>query len=164
MSFFDLNSPTQHTTKRGQDLMTWLWMKTYFNSQKVEPTFISQSLGYHGLGAAWGPVEQYSFRWLDPHAGECLRVPQRPLNGLLQFQLHLLHPTNIWPANLELWNMLTINGPHLFPFTLQCCGKQENPCQNIRNKEASSFTVPSVSLILPFYITWFGLEWWKAVK
>lgn len=84
-------------------------MKTHFNSQKVEPTFISQSLGYHCLGAAWGPVEQHSFRWLDPHAGEGLRVPQRPLNGLLQFELHLLHPTYIRPANLELRNKLRIN-------------------------------------------------------
>lgn len=70
-------------------------MKTHFNGQEVEATFISQSLGYHGLGAAWGPIEQDSFRRLDPHAGEGLRVPQRPLHSLLQFQLHLLHPTDI---------------------------------------------------------------------
>lgn len=59
--------------------------RTYFNSQKVEPTFISQGLGYHGLGAAWGPVEQDPFRWLDSHAGEGLRVRQRPLYCLFQF-------------------------------------------------------------------------------
>ena len=70
-------------------------MKTHFNSQKIESAFISQSLGYHGLGAAWGPIEQDSFRWLDAHSGEGLRVPQRPLHSLLQFQLHLCHPTNI---------------------------------------------------------------------
>lgn len=76
-------------------------MKTHFNSQEVEATFISQGLGYHGLGAAWWPIEQDSFRRLDPHAGEGLRVPQRPLHGLLQFQLHLLHPAYIWPADLK---------------------------------------------------------------
>lgn len=75
-------------------------IKTYFNGKEVETTFISQGLGYHGLGAAWGPVEQDSFRWLDPHAGEDLRVPQRPLHGLLQFQLHLLHTTDVQPADL----------------------------------------------------------------
>lgn len=76
-------------------------MKTHFNSQEVEPTFISQCLCYHGLGAAWGPIQEDSFRWLDPHAGEGLRVPQRPLHGLLQFELHLLHPTYIRPADLD---------------------------------------------------------------
>lgn len=76
-------------------------MKTHFNSQEVEPTFISQGFGYHGLGAAWGTIEQDSFRWLDPHAGEGLRVHQRPLHGLLQFQLHLLHPAYVRPADLE---------------------------------------------------------------
>lgn len=81
-------------------------MKTHFNSQKVEPTFISQGLGYHGLGAAWGPIEQDSFRWLDAHAGKGLRVPQRPLHGLLQFQLHLLHPADIRPADLEVGDMI----------------------------------------------------------
>lgn len=74
---------------------------TYFNGQKVEPTFVGQSLGYHGLGAAWWSVEQHPLGWLDSHASEGLRVPQRPLNSLLQFQLHLLHAAYIRPANLE---------------------------------------------------------------
>ncbi len=76
-------------------------LKAHFNSQEVEATFISQGLGYHGLGAAWGPIEQHSFRWLDPHADEGLRVPQRPLDSLLQFLLHLLHPADVGPADLE---------------------------------------------------------------
>lgn len=70
-------------------------VKTYFNSQKVEPTFISQGFGYHGFGAAWRPIQQDSFWWLDPHAGKGLGVPQGPLHGLFQFQLYLCHPTNI---------------------------------------------------------------------
>ena len=76
-------------------------MKTHFNCQEVEAAFIRQSLGYHGLGAAGRPIEQDSFRRLDPHAGEGLGVPQRPLHGLLQLQLHLLHPADIRPADLE---------------------------------------------------------------
>lgn len=70
-------------------------MKTHFDSEEVEPAFIRQGLGYHGLRAAWGSVEQDSFRWLDPHACEGFGVPQRPLHGLLQFQLHLLHPAYV---------------------------------------------------------------------
>lgn len=76
-------------------------MKTHFNSQEVQSTFISQCLGYHGLGAAWGSIKKDSFRWLDPHAGEGFRVPQRPLHSLLQFQLHLLHPADVWPVDLK---------------------------------------------------------------
>lgn len=76
-------------------------MKTHLDSQEVEPTLISQGLGYHGLGAARGPVQQDSSRRLDPHAGEGLGVPQGPLHGLLQFQLHLVHPAHIRPADLE---------------------------------------------------------------
>lgn len=76
-------------------------MKTHFNSQEVQPTFIGYSLGDHGLGAARGPVQQDSFRWLDAHAGEGLRVFERPLNGLLQLQLYLLHPADIRPTDLD---------------------------------------------------------------
>lgn len=77
---------------------------THFDCQEVEPTFISQGLGDHGLGAAWRPVEQDSFRRLDAHAGEGLGVPQGPLHGLLQFQLHLLHPAHVGPADLNTGN------------------------------------------------------------
>lgn len=75
--------------------------KTHFNRQEVEPTFISQSLGYHGLGATGRTVEQDSLRWLDPHAGEGLWVPEGPLHSLLQLQLYLLHPTYVRPAHLD---------------------------------------------------------------
>lgn len=117
-SFFDLNSSSTITHKkwiifkilsrqRKQKMPLWKikWdyesMKTHFDSKEVEPTFIGQGLGYHGFRAAWGSVEQDSFRWLDPHACEGLRVPERPLHSLLQFQLHFLHPAYVWPADLE---------------------------------------------------------------
>lgn len=70
-------------------------MRTHFNSQEVEAALIGQGLGDHGLGAARGPVQQDSFRGLDPHTGEGLGVPQGPLHSLLQFQLHILHPTDV---------------------------------------------------------------------
>lgn len=76
-------------------------IKTHFNGQEVEATFISQGLGYHGLGAARRPIEQDAFRGQNPHAGEGLRMTQGPLHGLLQLQLHVFHASYISPADLR---------------------------------------------------------------
>lgn len=75
-------------------------IKTHFNGQEVEATFIGQGLGYHGLGAARRPIEQDAFRRQNPHAGEGLRMPQGPLHSLLQLQLHVFHASYISPTDL----------------------------------------------------------------
>lgn len=76
-------------------------IKTHFNGQEVEATFIGQGLGYHGLGASGRSVEQNAFGREDPHAGEGLGMPQGPLHGLLQFQLHFFHAGYVRPADLK---------------------------------------------------------------
>lgn len=76
-------------------------IKTHFNGQEVEATFIGQGLGYHGLGAARRPIEQNAFRGQNPHAGEGLGMPQGPLHGLLQLKLHFFHASYISPADLR---------------------------------------------------------------
>ena len=75
----------------------------HLDGQEVEAALVGEGLGDHGLGAARGPVEQDPLGGLDPHAGESLGVPQGPLHGLLQFELHLVHAAHVGPADLLGW-------------------------------------------------------------
>lgn len=79
-------------------------INTHFNGQEVEAAFVGQGLGYHGLGAARRSVEQDAFGGQDPHAGEGLGMPQGPLHGLLQLQLHFFHAGYVRPADLKIEN------------------------------------------------------------